>query len=152
MKKRERTGVICVYPSGQSQQILAIELEDPLSRKRYWSLPGGALEPGETTAEGAIRETLEETGYEVKLTSDVFTNHYLFRWNGGVFDCTTHWYLAELVDETSVHEPQDVDDADYLLRSDWLGWPRCRELFLYTRGISEPLDHFLPVKVRRQAG
>ena len=31
-------------------------------RKGYWTLPAGFLENGETTADGARRETLEETG------------------------------------------------------------------------------------------
>jgi len=38
----------------------------------YWCLPGGALEPGETPAEGAIRELREEcnvTGVVVRQTS-----------------------------------------------------------------------------------
>jgi 8-oxo-dGTP diphosphatase len=34
--------------------------------KGYWSLPGGALETGETLAEGICREVREETGLEVK--------------------------------------------------------------------------------------
>ena len=34
-------------------------------RKGYWTLPAGYLENGETTAEGARRETLEETGSRV---------------------------------------------------------------------------------------
>ena len=32
-----------------------------------WLLPGGMLEPGETPAEGAVRETREETGIEVRI-------------------------------------------------------------------------------------
>jgi ADP-ribose pyrophosphatase YjhB (NUDIX family) len=32
-----------------------------------WGYPGGFLELGETVEEGAIRETLEETGYRVEL-------------------------------------------------------------------------------------
>ncbi|HZU75101.1 MAG TPA: NUDIX hydrolase N-terminal domain-containing protein [Acidimicrobiales bacterium] len=31
-----------------------------------WAMPGGAYEMGETPAEGAVRETLEETGYLVE--------------------------------------------------------------------------------------
>lgn len=34
--------------------------------KGEWSLPGGALEVGETLAEGVKREVLEETGLEVE--------------------------------------------------------------------------------------
>ena len=37
-------------------------LRDIEPRKGYWTLPAGFLENGETTAEGASRETLEETG------------------------------------------------------------------------------------------
>ena len=31
-----------------------------------WSLPGGRCEPGETAAEAAVREVLEETGLRVR--------------------------------------------------------------------------------------
>jgi ADP-ribose pyrophosphatase YjhB (NUDIX family) len=34
--------------------------------KGWWSLPGGALETGETLQEAVCREVLEETGLEVK--------------------------------------------------------------------------------------
>ncbi|PID40153.1 MAG: NUDIX hydrolase [Proteobacteria bacterium] len=34
-------------------------------RRGYWTLPAGFLENGETTAEGARRETTEETGAQV---------------------------------------------------------------------------------------
>ncbi|HLY18674.1 MAG TPA: NUDIX hydrolase [Bryobacteraceae bacterium] len=46
-------------------RILLVERgNEPL--KGLWSLPGGALEPGETLQEGIIREVREETGLEVE--------------------------------------------------------------------------------------
>ena len=33
-----------------------------------WVLPGGAIEPGETPADAAVRETWEEAGLRVRLT------------------------------------------------------------------------------------
>jgi ADP-ribose pyrophosphatase YjhB (NUDIX family)/predicted RNA-binding Zn-ribbon protein involved in translation (DUF1610 family) len=36
-------------------------------RSGYWTFPGGFLEVGESTAEGALRETKEEVGLDVTL-------------------------------------------------------------------------------------
>ncbi|MCG5031974.1 NUDIX hydrolase [Mesosutterella sp. OilRF-GAM-744-9] len=36
-------------------------------RRGYWTLPGGYQELGESTAQGALRETLEEAGIRVRL-------------------------------------------------------------------------------------
>jgi 8-oxo-dGTP diphosphatase len=45
------------------QQVLLILRAD----FRIWSIPGGGIEPGESREQAAIRETLEETGYQVAL-------------------------------------------------------------------------------------
>ncbi|MEV0340333.1 NUDIX domain-containing protein [Nocardia sp. NPDC050713] len=34
----------------------------------WWAMPGGKLELGETIAEAAVRETLEETGIDIEVT------------------------------------------------------------------------------------
>jgi len=34
---------------------------------KYWAMPGGGLERGESPVDGTIREVLEETGYHVEI-------------------------------------------------------------------------------------
>jgi len=47
----------------KDDQVLLVKRED----FRVWVLPGGRVEPNETTEAAAIRETYEETGYHVEL-------------------------------------------------------------------------------------
>lgn len=47
----------------KNESILFILRED----FRIWGFPGGGLEEGETPEQAAIRETLEESGYEVTI-------------------------------------------------------------------------------------
>ena len=42
---------------------------------QLWYLPAGRVEPGETLAAGAIRETLEESGVPVRLTGMLRIEH-----------------------------------------------------------------------------
>ncbi|MFC1682112.1 NUDIX domain-containing protein [Nanoarchaeota archaeon] len=43
----------------------------------YFLFPGGGLEPGETMAEGAIREMFEETGLIVEVKKLVYVNDWI---------------------------------------------------------------------------
>lgn len=55
----------------------------------YYVLPGGRLEPGETSEDAAQREAYEELGVVVKLVGLVATVHFR--------DNTQLYYLAEIV-------------------------------------------------------
>ena len=57
--------VVGTIPLWEDKILLCRRAIEP--RKNYWTLPAGFLELHETTAEGAVRETLEETGATVDL-------------------------------------------------------------------------------------
>ena len=63
MKRVSCSGILFLDPTGS---FLFLQRSGHGDYAGYWSLPGGHLNDGETTKEGAIRETLEETGYKVK--------------------------------------------------------------------------------------
>lgn len=60
-----------------------------------YNQPAGHLDPHETLKEAAIRETLEETGWTVKLTGVVGINLYTAPSNGITYCRTT--FIAEAV-------------------------------------------------------
>ena len=56
--------VVGAIPIWQGRILMCRRNIEP--RKGYWTLPAGFLENGETAAEGARRETLEETGAQIR--------------------------------------------------------------------------------------
>lgn len=65
MKKRIRASAVVLH----NDQILTFFAIDPQSGKEYYFLPGGKVEPGESPVETALRETFEETGYQIRIES-----------------------------------------------------------------------------------
>lgn len=39
-------------------------------RRKGWEMPGGKVEPGETSSDAAVRECLEESGYSVRVVAE----------------------------------------------------------------------------------
>jgi len=77
----------------------------------WWTFPAGAVDPGETPAEAARRETREEAGVEVELLSiaGVFGGYPDFRGtysNGDEVAWVTSLFDARIVDG----EPHPADD------------------------------------------
>jgi len=52
-----------VFVEDEQRRVLMIKRTD----NGLWSLPGGAMEIGESIAACGVRETLEETGYRIKI-------------------------------------------------------------------------------------
>lgn len=68
--KKEITKTAFVYLE-QDNKILLLQ-EDGRFIRGLWSFPGGHLEPGESFIEGATREALEESGYQIKIVKEIY--------------------------------------------------------------------------------
>ena len=68
----ERIGKTAVLAPGASAIIFDEARKKVLLTRRSdngrWCLPGGGMDPGESAAETCVREALEETGLEVRVT------------------------------------------------------------------------------------
>ena len=98
-----------------------------------WSLPGGLLEVGETTAEGVAREVFEETGVPVRPVEIVATLDRIVRDEDG--RVRYHYVLVEWLCvpmEGLVGEPVCGDDATAAM------WVKRGEIYSETYGLGEP--------------
>ena len=65
--QEEKQAVCGIIFNASRTEVLLIQRRDiPV-----WVLPGGGLDPGETPEEGALRELLEETGFQCTLVRKV---------------------------------------------------------------------------------
>lgn len=74
-----------------------------------WAVPGGSLELGETLQAGAERETLEETGVEVRAKKPVYAFDYIERDDGG--EVRFHYVIIDVWADYVRGEPVGRDDA-----------------------------------------
>ena len=75
-----------------------------------WCLPGGAVEDGESLAEGAIREAKEETGLDVELTRLVGVYS---RIGGGMHDVHAVLYDAKPIGGELRIQPNETIEVAY---------------------------------------
>ena len=86
-----------------------------------WSIPGGALELGETLEAGVARELLEETGVEVRVLELIEVFDRIYHGNGATVSQPTqrprfHYVIADYLCERVGGEPRagsDVTDTAF---------------------------------------
>jgi 8-oxo-dGTP diphosphatase len=102
----------------EARVLLVKRGHEPL--KGEWSLPGGALELGETLQEGIVREVLEETGLEVMPSGivEVFDRITREESSGRI---RYHYVLVDFVCHAvsgTLHGGSDAEEARWVSRED----------------------------------
>ncbi len=106
-------------------------------RHGFWTLPAGFMELGETTAEGAIRETVEEAGARIDLQG-LYTVLNVVRVGQVHF-----FYRAELRDTDFAPGPETIEAR--LFREDEIPWDE-----LAFRTVRETLTRYFDDRKRGQ--
>lgn len=88
----------------QNNAVLLVQEGKPQAYKQ-WNFPGGHVEPGEDIARAAERETLEETGLQVRadeligIYTGIGNDHYIhFVFTGTAYDGALSPLLYEILD------------------------------------------------------
>jgi 8-oxo-dGDP phosphatase len=76
-----------------------------------WEVPAGRIDDGEAPQQAAVRETVEETGWQPGQLSPLITYHP----HNGTSDATFHLFVAD--GATHVGEPTDVSESE---RIEWV--------------------------------
>ena len=143
---RDRVSVVVIHGG----KILGFYAEDPTSKKNYFFIPGGAIEPSESYLQAAARECFEETGYKVHVHEDTaFTKAYEFFWDGKNYFTKTTFYLATLAESWT--KPGVVKDAGYHRGVDWLPVKNIPETFSYQSEILGAVQKLLKTSQKRRS-
>lgn len=76
-----------------------------------WGLPKGAVSPGETSEQAALREVQEETGLTATVVKLLDTIEYYFRAGESLVRKRVDFYLMNYVSGTMTPQLSEVDDA-----------------------------------------
>lgn len=104
--------------------------------KKYWSLPGGIVDAGETPRQTAIRETAEEVGLQLSVDQLVFhmivhrqskrahTYQFIFKYNvrASIFD--TIQLDGKEIDAYEVVSPEQILANESKYSQTLVGWAR----------------------------
>ncbi len=127
--------VVGTVPAWQDQVLLCRRNIEP--RHGFWTLPAGFMELGETAAEGALRETVEEAGAHIELGP-------LFTFLNVVRVGQLHLYFrARLLDTDFAPGPETIEAQ--LFREDRIPWDE-----LAFRTVRVTLQHYFEDRRRGQ--
>jgi ADP-ribose pyrophosphatase YjhB (NUDIX family) len=102
------TGAVVFRRQGASAEVLIVRrAREPLAGS--WSLPGGAIELGETAAEACAREVFEETGLRVEVIEPIETVDIILRDDQG--RVRYQYLVVDMLCRTAGGELRPSDDV-----------------------------------------
>lgn len=79
-----------------------------------WGLPKGAVSPGETSEQAALREVQEETGLDAEIIGSLDTIEYFFRAGDTLIQKRVDFYLMRYAGGTLTPQLSEVDDVEWV--------------------------------------
>jgi ADP-ribose pyrophosphatase YjhB (NUDIX family) len=90
-------------------KVLLIRARD-LRNQPVWTLPKGALNPGESGTDAALREVREETGWECEVVQELEPVTYWFQRDGRRIRKSVQWFRMRPLRKVGEHD-HEVDEV-----------------------------------------
>jgi 8-oxo-dGTP diphosphatase len=92
----------------------------PLTGTAYWATPGGALDEGETYAQAARRELMEETGIDAEVGEAVAIRQTCFMLSTGeMVSAEEHYFLVRTDEAIDIASNPDPVERAFIAEAKW---------------------------------
>jgi 8-oxo-dGTP diphosphatase len=92
----------------------------PLTGTAYWATPGGALDVGETYAQAARRELMEETGIDAEVGDAVAIRQTSFMLSTGeMVSAEEHYFLVQTDHAVDIGGNPDPVERAFIAEAKW---------------------------------
>lgn len=124
----------------RDQHLLAVELEPLDDGKRFFILPGGGQEKGETFEEAVTRECLEELGADIEVGPLTLVREYIgknheFAYRDPDVHQIEYMFTCTLTTEVNTHEIHNPDT--YQIGLSWIPLREVKSTNLYPKVLRE---------------
>jgi len=119
-------------------EVLLIQVEN-MQGNLVWTFPKGHVEKGERSAEAALREVEEETGFRCKIVRELQPTTYWYRQRGQLVKKIVRWYVMMPEAKVGTHD-REVSQVQWVPLAEAvnrLTYPSDRELLQKLRASSE---------------
>jgi 8-oxo-dGTP diphosphatase len=111
----------------QDERILLCRLSPHISFTQEWTLPGGGIDFGEHPGDAAVREVLEETGFNVRLAGRPFVDSERSEHKGNAVQALRLIYSGEVESGELTHELNgSTDRCEWFTRDEAIALPLVR--------------------------
>jgi 8-oxo-dGTP diphosphatase len=129
MRRRPSSRLLVIDRNNRVLLFRFVNKGAPLAGKGFWATPGGALEAGESFADAARRELLEETGIRMDAVGEevAVTEEFVLQLADGEYVLAEeHFFLVRIADQTLSRDHWTPLEIEVITEHRWWSIPEVR--------------------------